>query len=78
MACSTRSPSGNQVDGLPLAASTHAVVFSAAFARNISGGDGWLSLTFSVALYQIIVPISHALDIDIILVYAKLRVRPIT
>ena len=71
-------PSGNQVDGLPLVAHTHAVVFSAAFARNISGGDGWLSLMFSVALYQIIASLSSTIDIGDILVHAKGRVHPIT
>ena len=33
---------------------------------------------FSVALYQIIVSLSLALDIDRILVHAKVRVNPIT
>ena len=35
-------------------------------------------LKFFVALYQIIVPLSLALDIDSILVHAKGRVHPIT
>ena len=38
--CSTRFPNGNQVNGLPLVAHTHAVVFGAALVEHLVINDG--------------------------------------
>ena len=75
LVCSTSPPSGNQVDGLPLAASTRAVYLDGQAQKNICMTKDRFFMNFSGFLCHIVARPSAHLDIMCILPHAKGRVK---
>ena len=71
MVCSTNLPSGNQVDGLPLAASTRAEGQACQAARNIPVTNGRFFLDFLRFLCQIAAPLGGQRSFICFLLYMQ-------